>query len=77
MEIVPNRLLAPWEKAYSRCAKASCATYCGVTVLSINDSISNPNLRALLVNATWAALGYVVNQSPAAVRLARKAGFEV
>lgn len=49
----------------------------GLSVEGINDFARNKEVRALLLNATYAALGYTVGNDPKAVRLARKAGFEV
>ena len=61
--------------AYMRCAREKKLKSCGVA--SINDSIRSPATRALLVNAAFAALGYVLGQQPEAVKLARKAGYDV
>ena len=38
-----------------------------------NDQEKNPQIRALVYNATWAYLGYTVNQSPETIELAMRA----
>ena len=63
-------------KAYIRCANQLRGPVDNRTVASTNNYAGAED-RALLVNAAFAALGYVVGQQPEAVKLARKAGFKV
>ena len=65
----------PFQVKYQACAKQLTGV-AGRCVTDINDDLGQDD-RALLVNATWAALGYVVGQNRKAIALARKAGFDV
>lgn len=62
-------------KTYRKCAIAAGILNHGI--MSTNDGIRSPATRALLVNAAFAAIGYVVGQDKKAVKLAKKAGYTV
>lgn len=77
-------VFSPAWRHHSRLAKAYrkiAETLLGVSLVPsvglINDERLSEGQRALVFNATCAALGYIVGQDPAAVKLARKAGFKV
>lgn len=68
-------VVADWRIAYEQCAVSLLGGDYN-KVENTNDSIT-PEQRALLFNATNAALGYTDGNTKAAIALARKAGFDV